>query len=91
MDQLTAFERALLAQFETLARGSEASLKASKAMESALREYSGKVGGRIKALEAQQNALSAHLQDLDTALTEQTWQTKALVDAVNKLLSTQKS
>jgi hypothetical protein len=91
MDQLTAFERALLAQFETLARGSEASLKASKAMESALREYSGKVGGRIKEIEAQQSALSAHLQDLDTALTEQTRQTKALVDAVNKLLSTQKS
>jgi hypothetical protein len=36
MDQLTPFERALLAQFETLAHGSEASLKASKAMESAL-------------------------------------------------------
>lgn len=91
MDQLTPFERALLAQFETLASGSEASLKASRAMESALRDYSAKVGARIKELEARQSALTAHLQDLDAALTEQTRQTKALIDAVNKLLATRKS
>ncbi|MFN3313931.1 MAG: hypothetical protein ACK46Q_10735 [Hyphomonas sp.] len=91
MDQLTPFERALLAQFETLAHGSEASLKASKAMESALRDYSGKVGARIKEIEARQTALTEHLKDLDTALTEQTQQTKALVDAVNRLLATRKS
>ena len=91
MDQLTPFERALLAQFETLANGSEASLTASKAMESALREYSAKVGARIQQIEARQSALTEHLQDLETALTEQTRQTKALVDAVNKLLVTRKS
>ena len=90
MDQLTPFERALLAQFETLARGSEASLNASQAMESALRDYSAKVGARIKEIEARQTALTEHLQDLDTALTEQTQQTKALVDAVNRLLAAQK-
>ena len=90
MDQLTPFERALLAQFESLAHGSEASLKASKAMESALRDYSVKVGARIQAIEARQTDLTAHLQDLDTALTEQTRQTKALVDAVNRLLAAQK-
>jgi uncharacterized coiled-coil protein SlyX len=91
MDQLTPFERALLAQFETLARGSEVSLTASRAMESALRDYSAKVGARIKEIEARQTYLTAHLQDLDTALTEQTQQTKALVDAVNRLLAAQKS
>ena len=91
MDQLTPFERALLAQFETLANGSETSLKASKAMESALQDYSAKVGARIQAIEARQTALTEHLQDLGTALTEQTQQTKALVDAVNKLLATWKS
>lgn len=91
MDQLTPFERALLAQFETLANGSEASLKASRAMESALRDYSAKVGARIQQIEARQTALTEYLQDLDTALTEQTRQTKALVDAVNKLLATRKS
>jgi F0F1-type ATP synthase membrane subunit b/b' len=90
MDQLTPFERALLAQFETLAHGSEASLKVSKAMESALRDYSAKVGARIQQIEARQSDLTAHLQDLDTALTEQTQQTKALVDAVNRLLAVQK-
>ena len=91
MDQLTPFERALLAQFETLAHGSEASLKVSKAMESALRDYSAKVGARIKEIEARQTALTSHLQALDTALSEQTRQTKALVDAVNRLLATPKS
>ena len=91
MDQLTPFERALLAQFETLANGSEVSLKASQAMESALRDYSLRVGARIQAIETRQTALTEHLKDLDTALTEQTQQTKALVDAVNKLLATRKS
>ncbi len=90
MDQLTPFERALLAQFETLARSSEVSLTASRAMESALQDYSAKVGARIKEIEARQTALTAHLQDLDTALSEQTRQTKALVDAVNRLLAAQK-
>ena len=60
-------------------------------MESALRDYSAKVGARIQQIEARQTALTAHLQDLDTALTEQTRQTTALVDAVNKLLATRKS
>jgi uncharacterized coiled-coil protein SlyX len=91
MDQMTPFERALLAQFETLARGSETSLKASKAMESALHDFSAKVGARIQQIEERQSALTAHLQDLDTALTEQTQQTEALVDAVNKLLKKLKS
>jgi uncharacterized coiled-coil protein SlyX len=60
-------------------------------MESALRDFSAKVGARIQEIEARQTALTAHLQDLETALTEQTRQTKALVDAVNKLLATRKS
>ena len=91
MDQLTPFESALLAQFESLARGSATSLKASKAMESALQDWSAKIGERIRQIEARQTALTEHLQDLDIALTEQTQQTKALVDAVNKLLATRKS
>ena len=91
MDQLTPFERALLAQFETLARGSAASLKASKAMESALQDWSAKIGDRIQQIEARQTALTEQLQNLDKALTEQTQQTKALVDAVNKFLSKLKS
>ena len=91
MDQMTPFERALLAQFETLARGSEASLKASKAMESALRDYSAKVGARIQQIEARQRDLTAQVDLLAKALDDHTTQTKALVDAVNKLLATRKS
>lgn len=90
MEQLTPFERALLAQFETLAHGSEISLKTSKAMESVLQDFSAKVGGRIQQIEARQAALTKQLQALDTALREQTQQTEALVDAVNKLLAAQK-
>ena len=91
MDQLTPFERALLAQFESLAHGSETSLKASKVMESALQNWSVKIGERVRQIEARQTALIEHLQDLDTALTEQTQQTKVLIDAVNKLLAARKS
>ena len=44
-------------------------------------------GERIEAIEQRQEALSAHLDDLATALTRQTLQTRALIDAVNRLLS----
>lgn len=91
MGQLTPFERALLAQFETLARSSEASLKASRAMESALRDTSTKAGARMQEVERRQNALSAQVDLLAKALDAQTRQTKALVDAVNRLLSTRQS
>jgi hypothetical protein len=60
-------------------------------MESVLQNWSEKVTGRIHQIEARPTTFTEHLQDLDTALTEQTRQTKALVDAVNKLLATRKS
>lgn len=91
MDQLTSFERALLAQFETLARSSEASLKASKAMESVLRDYFGTAGVRMQQIEARQSALTAQVDLLAKALDAQTQQTTALVDAVNRLLSARQS
>mgnify|MGYP007046359310 CR=1 FL=1 len=91
MDQLTPFERALLAQFETLARSSEASLKASKAMEGVLRDYSVTAGARMQEIEKRQNAMSAQVDLLAKALDAQTQQTTALVDAVNRLLSARQS
>ena len=91
MDQLTPFERALLAQFETLARSSEASLKASKAMENVLRDTSGTAGARMQGIEKRQNAMSAQVDLLAKALDAQTQQTTALVDAVNRLLSARQS
>ena len=87
MDRLTPFERALLAQFETLASGCEASLRQSEATASALSALSRRAGERIEAIEQRQEALSAHLDDLATALTKQTLHTRALIDAVNRLLS----
>ena len=87
MESLTPFERALLAQFESLASASEASLRQSEATASALSALSRQAGTRIEAIEQKQEALSAHLDDLATALTTQTLQTRALVDAVNKLMA----
>lgn len=86
MDQLTVFERALLAQFETLARASETSLRQSGDTAQALSELSKRFGGRVREIEQRQSDLSAHLQDLAERLTEQTQQVNALVDAVNRLL-----
>ena len=87
MDQLTPFERALLAQFETLASGCEASLKQSETTASALSALSRQAGARTEAIEQKQEALSAHLDDLASALTTQTLQTRALVDAVTRLMA----
>lgn len=88
MDQLTPFERALLSQFEALASACEASLTESAATASALSALSATIGRRIAEIERRQTALSAHLDALATALRQQTLQTTALVDAVNKLLAT---
>jgi transcription elongation GreA/GreB family factor len=89
MEQLTAFERALLGQFEALASACEASLKESAATASALGALSETAGKRIAAIERQQTALSGRLDELATALRQHTLQTTALVDAVNRLLSAQ--
>ena len=90
MNQLTPFERALLAQFETLASASEASLRQSEATASALSSLSEAYGARTLAIERRQAALSTRLDALATALSEQTRQTTALVDAVNRLMREQR-
>ncbi len=56
MDQLTGFERALLAQFETLEAACAASLKSSGDTAQALLEFSEHIGKRVRSLEAQQEA-----------------------------------
>lgn len=89
MESLTVFERALLAQFESLASACEASLRESAATASALSSLSAASGARIEAIERRQAALSTRLSVLATALQEQTKQTNALVDAVTRLLSEQ--
>ena len=89
MAQMTTFECALLAQFERLAHASETSLNTSGATGRALEEFSARVGERMQEIEQRQSNLTAHLEDLATALTRQTQETKALVNAVNRLLAAQ--
>jgi hypothetical protein len=60
-------------------------------MESALRDYSAKVGARIQQIEARQRDLTAQVDLLAKALDDHTAQTKAFVDAVNRLLAIRKS
>ncbi len=89
MNQMTAFERALLKQFETLAAGSEASLTQSETTARALSELSERFGERVRQIEQQQSALSKQLEAVTEALNTQTEHTNGLVDAVNRLLTAQ--
>ncbi len=86
MEQMTAFERALLKQFETLASASDASLTQSADMARALSELSERFGERVRKIEQRQNALSVQLERLAVSLTEQSERTNDLVNAVNRLL-----
>ena len=90
MEQLTGFERALLGQFESLARSCEASLHECAATASALETLSTASGKRIEALEKGQSGLVERLDALTTALATQTQHTRALVDAVNRLMAAQR-
>ena len=89
MEQLTGFERALLGQFESLARSCEASLQECAATAGALETLSTASGKRITALERGQSDLAKRLDALTTALATQTQHTRALVDAVNRLIAAQ--
>jgi hypothetical protein len=93
-DQLTAFERALLSQLEALAKGSEASLKASTATSKQLQDLSNlltskttRLERRVEGLEQRERSMIEAL-DAQTALTDQ-WreQSATLVTRVNTLLS----
>lgn len=92
-DQLTAFERALLGQLEALAKGSEASLKASGTTSAQLQDMSRlltskitRLERRIAELEQRERAVIEAL-NAQTELTE-TWQKNSarLVEQVNALL-----
>ena len=57
MDKLTPFERALLAQFETLVSASETSLKASEATSQQLQTLSETVRKRLDSIERKQREI----------------------------------
>lgn len=89
MDQLTAFERALLEQFEALATVSDSALNASKNTSERLQDLSGAMHTRLEQIEEKQREIESFQQKLLIALSEQSEQTEDLVSQVNALLNAQ--
>ena len=86
MNQLTPFERALLAQFETLAESSKTSLEASEATSKQLRTLSETVRKRLDSIEQKQREIEHFQTQLLRSFNTQTEQTMSLVQQVNALL-----
>ena len=89
MDQLTAFERALLEQFEALEKVSGSALSASRNTSERLRELSGAMHKRLERIEEKQREIESFQRKLLMALREQNEQTDDLVSQVNALLNAQ--
>lgn len=93
-EKLTAFEHALLAQFETLATACGNALEASESTSASLRDFGKSVKVGLDQLERRQNALEQRQRrliealDMQTRLTEQ-WKSRSeeLVLQVNALLN----
>lgn len=86
MNQLTPFERSLLAQFEALANASTTSLEASEATSKQLRALSETVRTRLDKIEKKQREIENFQEKLLGALNMQTEHTTSLVQQVNALL-----
>ena len=86
MNQLTPFERSLLAQFEALANASTTSLEASEATSKQLRALSETVRTRLDKIESKQREIERFQTRLLQALNAQTEQTEDFVQQVNALL-----
>lgn len=86
MNQLTPFERSLLAQFEALANASTTSLEASEATSKQLRILSETVRKRLDMIEQKQREIERFQTQLLQALNAQTEHTTSLVQQVNALL-----
>lgn len=86
MNQLTPFERSLLAQFEALANASTTSLEASEATSKQLRTLSETVRKRLDMIEQKQREIERFQTQLLQALNAQTEHTTSLVQQVNALL-----
>ena len=76
MNQLTPFERSLLAQFEALANASTTSLEASEATSKQLRALSETVRTRLDKIESKQREIERFQTRLLQALNAQTEQTE---------------
>ena len=86
MNQLTPFERSLLAQFEALANASTTSLEASEATSKQLQALSETVRTRLDKIESKQREIERFQTRLLQALNAQTEQTEDFVQQVNALL-----
>jgi DNA anti-recombination protein RmuC len=86
MNQLTPFERALLAQFEILAESSKTSLEASEATSKQLRTLSETVRKRLDSIEQKQREIEHFQTQLLRSLNTHSEQTMSLVKQVNALL-----
>ena len=90
MNQLTPFERSLLAQFEALANASTTSLEASETTSKQLRALSETVRARLDKIEKKQREIENFQEKLLGALNMQTEHTTSLVQQVNALLKERK-
>ncbi|WP_373947367.1 hypothetical protein [Paracoccus marcusii] len=90
MNQLTPFERSLLAQFEALANASTTSLEASETTSKQLRALSETVRTRLDKIEKKQREIENFQEKLLGALNMQTEHTTSLVQQVNALLKERK-
>ena len=89
MNQLTAFERALLAEFESLAAACERSGQVSADTAARLSQASRHFSSQIATLRERQSALEARLSATTAALDEQTRHTVSLVEQVTRLVNAQ--
>jgi len=87
MNQITAFERALLAQFEKLASACEISLKASEGTSAKLRSLSETISVRLDQIEQQQAGIEESQERLLEALNRQSARMSSLIEQVNRLLN----
>ena len=90
MNQLTPFERSLLAQFEALANASTTSLEASETTSKQLRALSETVRTRLDKIEKKQREIESFQEKLLGALNMQTEHTTSLVQQVNAWLKERK-
>lgn len=96
-EQLTALERALLKQFETLAGACSTALKNTESVSEGLQTFESDVKVRFDQVERMQKGIEQRLRSLSAALDEQTRLTEAwkersesLVTQVNALLAERK-
>ena len=89
MDRLTGFERALLAEFESLAAACERSGQLSADTAERLSKVSEHFSEQVGTLRRRQSALEERLSATTKALNEQTQHVTSLVEQVRRLVNAQ--